>query len=40
MWAYLIAHGSLAILHHPLGSDIFSRMFRSRGPITPSGEAS
>lgn len=27
VWAYLIAHAGVAILHHVLGSDIFSRMF-------------
>jgi hypothetical protein len=27
MWAYLIGHASLAVLHHMAGSDIFSRMF-------------
>lgn len=30
MWAYLVAHAGLAVLHHLLGSDIFSRMFLSR----------
>jgi len=30
MWAYLAAHAGLALLHHLLGSDIFSRMFLSR----------
>jgi cytochrome b561 len=27
MWAYLIGHAGLAVLHRILGSDIFSRMF-------------
>ena len=27
MWAYLIGHASLAVLHHAMGSDILSRMF-------------
>lgn len=30
-WAYLIGHAGLALLHHLLGSDIFSRMFWKRG---------
>lgn len=29
-WAYLITHAGLAVLHHLLGSDIFSRMFWTR----------
>ncbi len=27
MWAYLIGHAAMALLHHILGSDILSRMF-------------
>ncbi|MGD0639289.1 MAG: cytochrome b/b6 domain-containing protein [Roseiarcus sp.] len=27
MWAYLIGHASIALIHHALGDDIFSRMF-------------
>jgi cytochrome b561 len=27
MWAYLIGHGGVAVLHHLLGSDLFLRMF-------------
>jgi cytochrome b561 len=27
MWAYLIGHAAIALLHHPLGSDILRRMF-------------
>jgi len=27
MWAYIIAHASVALVHHALGDDIFSRMF-------------
>jgi len=27
MWAYLVGHAGIAVLHHLLGSDIFSRMF-------------
>jgi len=27
VWAYLVVHAGLAVLHHLLGSDIFSRMF-------------
>jgi cytochrome b561 len=27
MWAYLVAHAGVAVLHHMFGSDIFSRMF-------------
>jgi len=27
MWAYLIGHALVAVLHHALGDDIFSRMF-------------
>ena len=27
IWAYLLAHAGLALLHHVLGSDILSRMF-------------
>ena len=30
MWAYLIGHAGLAVLHHLTGSDIFSRMFWRR----------
>lgn len=30
MWAYLVAHAGLALLHHVLGSDILSRMFLPR----------
>jgi len=30
MWAYLLVHAGLAVLHHVLGSDIFSRMFLPR----------
>jgi cytochrome b561 len=37
MWVYLVAHAGLAVLHHLLGSDIFSRMFwsRRRSPVLP-----
>jgi hypothetical protein len=34
MWAYLIAHSSIAVLHHLLGSDIMRRMFWIRRGIT------
>ncbi len=27
MWAYLIGHALVAVAHHALGDDIFSRMF-------------
>ena len=27
MWAYLIGHALVAVVHHALGDDIFSRMF-------------
>jgi len=27
MWAYLIGHGAMAVLHHLLGSDVLRRMF-------------
>jgi cytochrome b561 len=27
MWAYLIGHALVALVHHALGDDIFSRMF-------------
>ena len=27
MWAYLIGYASIAVLHHFLGSDVFSQMF-------------
>jgi cytochrome b561 len=27
MWAYLIGHGGVAVLHHLLGSDVLRRMF-------------
>ncbi len=30
MWAYLVAHAGLAVLHYLTGSDIFSRMFLPR----------
>lgn len=30
MWAYVIAHVSLAVLHRLLGDDVFSRMFWTR----------
>ena len=30
MWAYLVAHAGLAVLHYLTGSDIFSRMFLRR----------
>ena len=30
MWGYLFAHAGIAVVHHMLGSDIFSRMFWSR----------
>ncbi len=30
MWAYVIAHVSIAVLHRLLGDDIFSRMFWTR----------
>lgn len=30
MYAYIIAHASMAVLHHLLGSNIFSRMFWPR----------
>ena len=32
MWAYLIGHAAMALLHHLLGSDILSRMFIRRRP--------
>ncbi len=38
MWAYLIGHAGIAVLHHLLGSDILSRMFwwkKPRQPQTP-----
>ena len=35
MWAYLAAHAGIAVLHHLLGSDIFSRMFL-RGRQVPA----
>ncbi len=42
MYAYIIAHASLAVLHHLLGSDIFSRMFwtRHRQPASTRAQAS
>lgn len=30
IWAYLIAHAGMAVLHHLMGADIFSRMFWTR----------
>jgi cytochrome b561 len=40
MWAYLIGHALVAVLHHALGDDIFSRMFwvkrRSRQATVPA----
>ncbi len=43
MWAYLVAHAGLAVLHHLLGSDIFARMFwvgrRRRRTGTAIGDA-
>jgi hypothetical protein len=27
MWAYLIGHASMALLHQALGDKVFSRMF-------------
>ncbi|HEY1943838.1 MAG TPA: cytochrome b/b6 domain-containing protein [Roseiarcus sp.] len=30
MWAYLIGHATVAVLHQALGDDIFSRMFWSK----------
>lgn len=35
MWAYLIGHAGLAVLHHLAGSDIFSRMFWRRAGRLP-----
>jgi len=34
MWAYLIGHSGLAVLHHLLGSDILLRMFWIRRGMT------
>ncbi len=34
MWAYLVAHAGLAVLHYLTGSDIFSRMFLRRNQAT------
>lgn len=34
MWAYLIAHAGLAVLHQLLGTDMVSRMFWRRSPPT------
>lgn len=34
MWAYLIGHAAMAVLHHLLGSDIFSRMFWRARTVT------
>jgi len=31
MWAYVIAHVSLAVIHRLLGDDVFARMFWARG---------
>ena len=41
VWAYLFAHAGLAVLHHLLGSNIFSRMFwpTLRRPARLSQEA-
>ncbi len=41
-YAYIIAHAGLAVLHHLLGSDIFSRMFwtRHRQPASTRAQAS
>ena len=36
MWAYLVAHAGLAVLHHLLGSDILSRMFLPRRRRLPA----
>jgi cytochrome b561 len=36
MWAYLIGHSGLAVLHHLLGSDILRRMFWIRRGVTIS----
>ena len=38
MWAYLIAHASLGILHHLLGSNMLRQMFWIRRGITLSDE--
>ncbi len=40
MWAYLIGHAAMAVLHHLMGSDIFSRMFWRGRPVTPRSPAS
>ena len=36
MWAYLIGHAGMALLHHLLGSDVVRRMFWLRRGITIS----
>ncbi|MBV8663819.1 MAG: cytochrome b/b6 domain-containing protein, partial [Hyphomicrobiales bacterium] len=38
MWAYVIGHASVAVLHQALGDDIFSRMFWPRRRKTVSAE--
>ena len=39
MWAYLIGHGAMAVLHHLLGSDVLVRMFWiRRGRRVPARE--
>ena len=38
MWAYLIGHASVALLHQALGDDIFSRMFWFKSRRTVSAE--
>jgi len=36
MWAYLIAHASVAVLHHAAGGDVVMRMFAFKGAATKS----
>ena len=40
MWAYLIGHASMALLHQALGDKVFSRMFgfgaQARNPPAPA----
>ncbi len=40
MWAYLLGHAAMAVLHHLMGSDIFSRMFWRGRSVTPRPRAS
>ncbi len=38
MWAYLIGHATLAVVHQALGDDIFARMFWFKSRRTVSAE--